>query len=274
MVFLFKFPTDTPYRAEKPQDGNFDEFADQSLFFAHQSIQNACGTQAILSILLNKNDASASESGGVDLGSALGEFKDFTMAFDPSLRGDALSNSEDIRAAHNQFARSSPFVDETQKPDDAEQEDVFHFIAYTPINGVLYELDGLQPHPIAHGACSGDSSEFAEKVIPVLQRRIDRYPMGEIRFNLLAVCRDLRVRMREIGDSEGLAREEEKRRAWEWENALRRHNFLGFVGEVTKITAQHKQKEGTFDSWVEEARGKTRKRLEERRAGKQGMDLD
>lgn len=199
------------------------------------------------------------------------------MAFDPSLRGDALSNSEPIRTAHNQFARASPFVDETARPDDAETEDAFHFIAYTPVNGVLYELDGLQPHPIAHGPCESTPTALAASLPAVLQRRVARYPAGEIRFNLLAVCRDRRAALREAGDAEGLAREEEKRAAWEWENALRRHNFLGFVGEVMKATAAHKDSkgDGAFDEWVAGARATTRRRLEERRAGKAGaMDLD
>ena len=146
---------------------------------------------------------------------------------DLQLRGEALSNSEAIRDVHNSFARSSPFVDEQQRL-ATEDDDVYHFIAYTSINNVLYELDGLQPAPISHGSCAFD--EFPDKVIPVLQRRIERYPANEIRFNLLAVVRDLRLRAREIGDQDWLYREEQKRTGWQWENALRRHNFIGFVG--------------------------------------------
>ena len=179
------------------------------------------------------------------------------------LRGDALSNSDLIRNVHNSFARASPFIDETQRT-ATDDDDVYHFIAYTPINGVLYELDGLQPAPISHGACS--SEEFPEKVIPVLQRRIERYPATEIRFNLLAVVRDLRIRAREVGDEEMLEREKGKRTAWLWENALRKHNFVGLVSEVLKGAVREKLKEGNgaYEKWVEEAVGKTRKRMMER----------
>lgn len=150
---------------------------------------------------------------------------------------------------------------------NAGSEDVFHFIAYSSINGTLYELDGLQPAPISHGNCKNE--EFAEKVIPVLQRRIERYPATEIRFNLLAMVRDLRVKAREFGDQEMLYSEEQKRNEWHFENALRRHNFLGFTGEVLKgvVGAKVKEGNGSYDKWVEEAKAKTKKRLEERQKG-------
>ena len=180
------------------------------------------------------------------------------------MRGEALSNSELIRHVHNSFARSSPFVDEAQRS-ASEEDDAYHFIAYTPINGVLYELDGLQPAPISHGSCSFE--EFPDKVIPVLQRRIERYPSNEIRFNLLAMVRDLRIRAQEIGDQDMLYQEVQKRNAWQWENALRRHNFIGFIGEVLKTVTASKlrQGDGIYDQWIEEAKIKTKARIEEKR---------
>ena len=132
------------------------------------------------------------------------------------------------------------------------------------MNNKLYELDGLQPAPISHGNCTIE--EFPDKVIPVLQRRINRYPATEIRFNLLACVRDLRIRARELGDEEALEDQEQKRNEWLWENALRRHNFVGFVGELLKGVVKDKlaQGGGAYDKWVEDAKAKTRKRGEER----------
>lgn len=182
------------------------------------------------------------------------------------LRGEALSNSELIRDVHNSFARSSPFVDETNRTAAAsDDDDVYHFIAYTPINGTLYELDGLQPAPISHGACAS-AADFPAKVIPVLQRRIERYPAHEIRFNLLAMVRDLRVHAAQIGDRDALRRERLKRNGWVWENALRRHNFVGFVAEVLKgvVRAKVREGEGAYAMWVEEAKGRTLATLEEK----------
>lgn len=185
-----------------------------------------------------------------------------------------MSNSELIRDVHNSFARSSPFIDETQRTTN-EDDDVYHFIAYTAINGALYELDGLQPAPISHGQCTFE--EFPDKVIPVLQRRVERYPAHEIRFNLLAMVRDLRIRASEIGDQDWLYREEQKRNAWQWENALRRHNFVGFASEVLKGVARSKLQESkeSYEKWVEDAMAKTQARKEERsRKGEGGEALE
>lgn len=54
-------------------DGQYDFAASENIFFANQTIQNACATQAILSVLLNRED--------LDLGDKLREFREFTQAF-------------------------------------------------------------------------------------------------------------------------------------------------------------------------------------------------
>ncbi|KAJ6263626.1 Ubiquitin carboxyl-terminal hydrolase [Drechslerella dactyloides] len=243
VIFLFKYNQgDT---SQGPIDGQLDRNAPNHMFFANQTIQNACATQAILSVLLNADKEQ------VDIGGSLREFKEFTDGFPPDLRGEALSNSDLIRDVHNSFSRSNPFVDEgTRKA--TEEDDLYHFIAYTPVNGVLYEIDGLQPAPISHGPCTQD--EFCDKVIPVIQRRINRYNAGEIRFNLMAAVQDLRIKAVEIGDEQMLAREEQKRKEWETENELRRHNFVGFTYELLKGVVKEKVRDGTYDDWIKQTK--------------------
>ena len=73
MIFLFKYPT-SEEASDTPLDGAFDFEAAENLFFAAQTIQNACGTQALLSVLLNKD-------GHVEIGPQLKAFKEFTGAF-------------------------------------------------------------------------------------------------------------------------------------------------------------------------------------------------
>jgi ubiquitin carboxyl-terminal hydrolase L5 len=78
VIFLFKWLSgDKP--GNEPLDGSFDHDAAQNIFFAAQTIQNACGTQALLSVLLNQDDK-------VKIGPHLREFKDFTSAFPSEVR--------------------------------------------------------------------------------------------------------------------------------------------------------------------------------------------
>ena len=144
--------------------------------------------------------------------------------------------------------------------------------SYTSINGKLYELDGLQPAPISHGPCT--TQEFPSKIVTVLQRRVARYPANEIRFNLMACVRDLRIRAREFGDEDGLEEQEDIRAKWLWENSLRRHNFVGFVGELLKGVVKAKLDEGNggYEKWVEDAKKQTVERRE--KARKQGTAME
>ena len=138
LIFLFKCVSDTTAEGSIVQDNRLD-----NIFFARQVISNACATQAIISILLNMNDKA------VELGDNLTEFKIFSSSFDSNMKGLALSNSEVIRKVHNSFSRQQVFeYDEKAQ----KSEDSYHFIGYVPIDGRLYELDGLKAGPIDHGA--------------------------------------------------------------------------------------------------------------------------
>jgi len=169
LVFLFKWES-------SKDDRSITEAPD--VFFAKQVIPNACATQAILSILLNAK--------GIELGGTLQEFKEITRDFPAEVKGLAIGNQPLIRKVHNSFARPEPFS--IEKDPHMEAEDAFHFISYVPVNGVLYELDGLKRGPIALSPCTDDN--WLKLVQPHIQKRIEAYSKSEIRFNLMAVIKN------------------------------------------------------------------------------------
>lgn len=175
MIFLFKWVKDDEPAGTVVQDNRIDK-----IFFAKQVIQNACATQAILSILLNIQHSD------IQVGPTLGEFKEFTQSFDAYNKGLAMSNAAQIRTVHNSFARQTLFEMDNSK--NQKDEDVYHFISYLPIDGRLYELDGLKEGPIDLGAI-GDKN-WLDVVRPVIEKRIQKYSEGEIHFNLMAIVSD------------------------------------------------------------------------------------
>lgn len=256
LIFLFK------WQQEPDEREALDPSSVPGVFFANQVINNACATQAILSVLLN------SES--IEIGNTLREFKEFTDSFPADARGLAISNSDVIREAHNSFSRNDPFVMEESRP-ATQDDDVFHFIAYVPVQGNIYELDGLKSGPIWLGDAGDD---WLANVRPEIEARMARYSQGEIRFNLLAITRskllDCQERIasleQQLQETEGslamatddaelqarkvdlehqlqearrdLQDEERRREQYKAENVRRRHNYIPFAVSLFKHLAQ------------------------------------
>lgn len=168
LVFLFK------YKSEGKQEDRSTPAP--HVYFAKQMITNACGTQALINLLLNLNDK-------IDVGPELKHFLEFTESMDPETRGLTIANFDSIRLAHNSFARHQNFTFEEKIA--TEDDDVYHFIGYVPKDGMVYELDGLQQGPIEIGPYTDDWIAVANGAI---QQRFSSF--GGIRFNLLALCKN------------------------------------------------------------------------------------
>lgn len=85
--------------------------------------------------------------------------------------------------------------------------------------------------------------------IPILESQLSSLPAGDV-----SERRELQVLF---------SREQQKRKQWAFENALRRHNHLGMVVGILKAMA-HSQGTSTGETLFAEAREKAERRMKER----------
>ncbi|EFN54569.1 hypothetical protein CHLNCDRAFT_10119, partial [Chlorella variabilis] len=188
LIFLFKWQKEED---ERPVATDYEE---RGVFFASQVIHNACATQArrcpcsrrsfrspaIVSVLMNRPE--------LEIGPELSQLREFTRGFPPDMKGLAIGNSETIRSVHNSFSPPQPILPPEERDDD--KGEAFHFIAYVPVGGCLYELDGLKEGPIKLADCS--EGDWLTKAAAAITARIRRYAASEVKFNLMACIEDRR----------------------------------------------------------------------------------
>lgn len=238
----------------------------QNIFFAHQTIQNACATQALINLLMNVEDTD------VKLGNILNQYKEFAIDLDPNTRGHCLSNSEEIRTVHNSFSRQTLFELDIK---GGESEDNYHFVTYVPIGNKVYELDGLRELPLEVAEFQKEQ-DWIEAIKPVIQQRMQKYSEGEITFNLMALVPNRKQKLQEMMENliqanenneleeqiadlnKAIADEDYKMEMYRKENNRRRHNYTPFVIELMKILAKEGKLVGLVDNAYQAAKEKSK----------------
>lgn len=268
LIFLFKWDEkiEREIRASRSGLSAQEVPADSNVYFAQQVIHNACATQAIVNTLMNCTE----EEDGFRLGDELSRLKEFTKDFDKESKGLAISNSDILRSVHNSFRPpSSHLLPDVKGSVDG---DAFHYIAYVPIRGNLYELDGLQDGPYVIGACC-DDEDWLQRGVDAIRERMARYEGSEQRFSVQAIIGDrsdaikqkmdsiqgeisslkglehqnveVRKKLFELQQSHAklvasLRDEAEKKERWKKENAMRRTDFTPFIFAALKLMGQSK----------------------------------
>ncbi|XP_063363966.1 ubiquitin carboxyl-terminal hydrolase calypso [Cydia amplana] len=167
-----------------------DEETINNIFFAQQMVPNSCATHALLSILLNCPN--------LHLGETLSRLKHHTVGMNPENKGWAIGNTPELACAHNSHA-----IPQARKKTDKNAVvptgrftgEAYHFVSFVPINGHLFELDGLKPFPTDHGPWATDE-DWTDKFRRVMAERLGRdagEQVHDIRFNLMAVVPDRRL---------------------------------------------------------------------------------
>ncbi|KAF9476363.1 hypothetical protein BDN70DRAFT_839385 [Pholiota conissans] len=273
LIFLFKWiPTSSDPTA--PQRAGQDD-PDFPGFFAHQVVNNACATLAVLNALGNIPSLHG--------GPQLTELLQFTQGMDPQTRGLVITSADWLREMHNALSPPSAFsLDGLGLP--KKSEDAYHFVVYLPVMGALYELDGLRPHAIRHGGFEESGEGWLKTAREVIEARINTYPIGALEFSLLALRDDPLPslqseleRYQALGNSailneisSRIHNENSKRERWAFENSLRRHNHVGLVQALLLALA----KAGKLAPAVETASQTMQERIEQRKARGEDMEED
>ncbi|OAR00631.1 hypothetical protein LLEC1_02006 [Akanthomyces lecanii] len=174
------------------------------VWFANQTTSNACATVALLNIVMNHAD--------IDLGGELEAFKEATAEMSTAVRGYELGRNRFIRKTHNSFARrmdclnadlfleneasdlktgkraaASRNTSRKKKPKKRHSNDYgYHFIAYVPSGGSVWELDGLRGNPRRLGRFDGQY--WTNTARPHIEARMLQYEESQLSFNLLSLC--------------------------------------------------------------------------------------
>ncbi|OTB02380.1 hypothetical protein M426DRAFT_13527 [Hypoxylon sp. CI-4A] len=204
LIFLFEYEGSS----EPSDDENRPDCPDQ-LWFANQTTANACATVALMNIVMNAQ--------GVGLDTQLRDFKNSTMDLPPPHRGHFLDESDFIRSIHNSVARRIDLLAEdlaldnkhesslkkkrkkatntttTPKKSSAASRRVrkkrnvdtnYHYIAYVPLNGQVWELDGFQAKPLCLGPIADSWLDIASAAI--LERMMSNSDFSS--YSLLSIC--------------------------------------------------------------------------------------
>ena len=153
------------YDVKKVSEGDRgDSSVPEGVFYMEQTIQNACGTIALLHAVGNNLDSIK-----VTPGSLLDNFFQETKELSPAEIGKKLESNTDLASSHESSAQEG----QTAAP-DISTDVYYHFIALIQKNGKIYELDGRKSGPVDRGVSSPDS--FVSDAASVCKSFIDQNP--------------------------------------------------------------------------------------------------
>ncbi|KAJ7782833.1 ubiquitin carboxyl-terminal hydrolase [Mycena metata] len=253
LIFLFKWIPSAGGTSSTTLGGEYDRTFPG--FFAHQVVNNACATLAVMNALGNIPSLTA--------GPQLTELNSFTTGMDPQTRGMVITSADWLREAHNSLSPPSAIsLDGLGLPKTSE--DAYHFVVYLPAMGCLYELDGLKEFPVKHGPYEETGEGWVKKARETIEARIATYPTGALSTlqasNQHSEAAEIVVK---------ISNENSKRERWAFENSLRRHNHVGLVHALAVALA----KAGKLESVKESAKKVMKERIETRKAKGAGADM-
>ncbi|KAL5551388.1 hypothetical protein UlMin_001564 [Ulmus minor] len=173
LAVLFLYPLTSQSEEERLQQANDKQEPHGRVYYMRQTVGNACGTVGLLHAVGNiTSEINLTE------GSFLDKFFKSTASMDPMERAKFLENDNEMEVAHSVAATAG----DTEALDNVNT----HFICFTCVDGILYELDGRKTGPISHGASS--PSTLLQDAAKVIKNMIEKNP-NSLNFNVIAVSK-------------------------------------------------------------------------------------
>jgi len=159
--------TNHPLGEEKPEP---------EIYFAKQTIGNACGTMGIIHAIANNLKKIK-----VDDSKHFIKFYEQTKDLTPLEKAQYLETDTVMGGAHEETAQEG----QTEAP---SKDDLLrhHFVSFVNHGGDLYELDGRRDAPLHHGTTCGDT--LLEDAVQVVKKFIER-DSEETGFSVIALCK-------------------------------------------------------------------------------------
>jgi len=150
--------------------------ASGDIILIEQTIENACGTVAILHALMNNYKAL-----DLDKSEYLKGLHAKLKSLSPEERAKVVEGEGELSCAHEETALQG----QTAAP-DANENTELHFVTFVHNNGRLYELDGRKKAPTNHGTTS-DSALLKDTAL-VIKKVMERDPEAH-QFSVIALCK-------------------------------------------------------------------------------------
>ncbi|PFH37724.1 ubiquitin carboxyl-terminal hydrolase UCHL3 [Besnoitia besnoiti] len=192
VLLLFPITTATESARREQEAAEPGRELEKNVWFTKQTVDNACGTVALLHCIANL----PREKFPLQPGGFLETFLRETASLSPEARAQRLETDVALASAHRAFETKG----QSAVPAPESGVDT-HFVAfvYDEKTGMLVELDGRKARPVSHGAVLGDATPpprleavardqlLLKKAVEVIQKEfVDKSP-GELRFQVIAV---------------------------------------------------------------------------------------
>ncbi|KAI3631723.1 hypothetical protein MIR68_010196 [Amoeboaphelidium protococcarum] len=168
LIFLYDVSAEEESASDVPAPGSqeFNNYSDQSIeshiidkdfpYYMYQTVGNACGTVALVHTLINQSDLIQSQNESV-----IKRFHQETLSLIWSERAARFEHNSDISNIHNKYASEG----QTEAP-AADADISLHFVAFVPISGTIWQLDGRNKSgPFKCGSIGGSFMLSAASVI-------------------------------------------------------------------------------------------------------------